>query len=181
MPKPSCSPSWARTALFQLGDQSPAHQEPASAASSASGLWLGREEVGVATLWTAWLGLGTGLGVPTICSSQDGIWASWPRGQRRPSGGPRVPTSQYQTGRRLPPLPAPPCGQLSGALHTRCLRCPPDNIQVASVTASAWGKHVSPLPLPLPAAQDPLATPPGLSRAPPQPPLPLSLGNVNTP
>lgn len=121
-----------------------------------------------ATPWPAWLGLGIELHVPTICSfcplcsNPDRGWASWPQVQRRPSGEPRVPTRWYHTqSAPLLPLPTLACGWHRGAPYTRCLRYPPDNIQVASVTAGARASHAcSPRPGPLPAPtapQDPLA------------------------
>lgn len=67
---------------------------------------LGREEVGVAALWTAGLGLGTELDVPTTCSKQDGRWA-------------RVPTSHYHARGHLPPAACPTPGPASrSSIHT---------------------------------------------------------------
>lgn len=124
-----------------------------------------------ATPWPAWLGLGIELRVPTtcslchLCSNQDGSWASWPQVQRKPCGEPRVPTCWYQSAPILP-LPTLAWGWLRGAPYTRCLRYPPDIIQVASITAGVRGRHAS-SPLPR-ASPSPHGTPGPLS-----PPLPV--------
>lgn len=152
--------------------QSLTHQEPSGAAAPASGQkGCGGGECGwprgvsqmlpdgvssepelapsrPATPWPAWLGLGIELPVPTtcslchLCSNQDGSWASWPQVQRKPCGEPRVPTCWYQSAPILP-LPTLAWGWLRGAPYTRCLRYPPDIIQVASITAGVRGKHAS--------------------------------------
>lgn len=101
-----------------------------------------------------------------LCSDWDGSWAGW-RVQ-----SPHLPVS-HSAG-APPPRPLP-CGWLSGVPYTRCLWYPPDNIQVASVTAQVRGRRASPRPWPLPAStapQDPLAAPsdPSLNSSLPQPP-----------
>lgn len=75
---------------------------------------------------------------------------------------------------------------LRSSTHTRCLRYPPDNIQVASITAGVRGRHAS-SPLPW-ASPSPHGTPGPLSPATPTlnsfPPSAFPSthpGNVNTP
>lgn len=156
MPKPSCTPSWAHTALLQLGGQSPTHQEPSGAALPAFGqreamvrgeemqmalegsprcclVRLLRTRVGTSIRSLAGTGDRTRCPhhlLPFLCH----LCSNWV--QRRPSGEPRVPTRQYHPpSAPLLPLATLPCGHLSGAPYTCCLRYPPDDIQVASVTA----------------------------------------------
>lgn len=161
-----------REAMAGVGIAPEGSQTPPCRVSSGPGL----VPPPPATTWPAWLGLRTELSVPTL-------WAGWPRVQRRPSGGPRVPTCQHHSPSvPLLLMPAPPHGWLSGAPYTRCLWYPPDNIQVASVTAGR--AHL------LPTASGPASTAPqGPSAVRPTPSLNSSLpqlllpppGNVNTP
>lgn len=67
----------------------------------------------------------------------------------------------------LLPMPTPPCGWLSGAPYTRCLWYPPDNIQVASITAGVQGGHTSSPLLLAPASPSRHHHTPGLLSPPP--------------
>lgn len=108
-----------------------------------------------ATPQPAWLGLGMKLGVPTICCLFFAISAPTGMGGgqagRRGKGGhlespespptPAASIALWQHHLFLPPSPLH--SRLSGAPNTCCLRYPPDNIQVASVTTWLRGGHTS--------------------------------------
>lgn len=176
LPKPSCTPPWAHTALLCSGADHPhiwSLQVLSRQPLGRERLWSGERKWGwclypllflglpgwdwgqnsvsppsVPSSLPSWLQLGWELGKLAM-DAEEAIW----RAQ-----SPHLPVSP-STG-TSPPTAHPTLRRLSGAPYTRCLWYPPDNIQVASVTAQVRGRHTSLLPGP------------GLSQPPPLPGTP---------